>query len=142
MSPTYKGACLCGDVQLAISGQADAVFTCFCEHCNKGAGSTHQVLAQFPTGAVEIIAKTDSISSYTLTDTVSGASKEKVFCRKCGCPLWSVPEPARGVIIFIRTSILENGLDLKPVFEMFVKNRPSWVLPTDGASQWQEMIGG
>ncbi|KAI6083032.1 hypothetical protein F4821DRAFT_245732 [Hypoxylon rubiginosum] len=142
MSHIYKGACLCGDVRLTISAEPKSVLSCFCNDCSKGAGGTNQVIAKFSAKAVEITAKPDSISKYIVNGTSSGSPKEKAFCRTCGCPLWTVPQSAKGELLLIRTSILENGLDLRPASEIFVRSRPSWVLPSHNTTQWDEMRKG
>lgn len=44
MSAPYTGSCLCGSVRLNITSEPVAVLSCFCEHCTKGAGGTHQLV--------------------------------------------------------------------------------------------------
>ncbi|KAI1441372.1 hypothetical protein F5Y02DRAFT_399966 [Annulohypoxylon stygium] len=139
MPSTYKGSCLCGNIQLNISAPPKTVISCFCEHCSRGAGGTNQVIAKFPAETVEVTGNPDLISRYTIIDTSSGLPKEKAFCRTCGCPLWTVPASAKGEFLLVRTSILENGLDLKPSSEIFTRTRPMWMSPSDGVAQWQEM---
>lgn len=45
MSDTYTGSCLCGGVSIQINSGPIAVFSCFCQHCSKGAGSTNQLVS-------------------------------------------------------------------------------------------------
>ncbi|KAH7349246.1 Mss4-like protein [Plectosphaerella cucumerina] len=139
MPAPYTGSCLCGAVRLAISGEPAAVLSCFCQHCTKGAGGSHQLIAKFAEPDVQLTVADDAISEYTFTDTSSGSPKLKAFCRTCGCPLWTVPNAAKGKFLLIRTTLLEDGLSIKPQNEIFVKNRPQWMAASEGVSQWEEM---
>lgn len=66
-------------------------------------------IAKFAAQDVHVSASEDSFSVYTLRDTASGNPKEKAFCRTCGCPLWTVPQAAKGKFLIVRTALLENG---------------------------------
>ncbi|KAH7121525.1 Mss4-like protein [Dactylonectria macrodidyma] len=139
MPAPYTGQCLCGAVTLSISSEPVAVFSCLCEHCSKGAGGTHQVIAKFATKDVQITDESTAIRQYNLTDTASGNVKEKSFCGTCGCTLWTIPGAAKGVYHLVRTSILDGGLNLQPGSEIFVKNRPAWAKAVEGVPQFDGM---
>ncbi len=51
----------------------------------------------------------DLLQTWVLKDTLSGCDKHKVFCRRCGCTLWTVPMKHNGSHMIVRTSLLENG---------------------------------
>ncbi|KAF5024462.1 hypothetical protein F66182_3402 [Fusarium sp. NRRL 66182] len=139
MPAPYSGRCLCAAVKLTISTEPVTVLSCFCEHCSKGAGGTHQLIGKFAAKDVQVTtAAGNDITTYTLTDTASGNSKEKSFCSKCGCTLWTVPAAAKGTYLLIRTPLLEQGLDAQPANEIFIRNRPTWVAAVKGAGQWEE----
>ncbi|CAG9954491.1 unnamed protein product [Clonostachys rosea f. rosea IK726] len=138
MPAPYSGRCLCGGVSLNIYAEPAVVLSCFCTHCSKGAGGANQVIAKFPTNEVQVTGQ-ENLSFYTLDDTSSGSPKEKAFCKTCGSPVWTVPGQAKGKFVIIRTAILDSGLELKPNSDLFVKNRPTWMSPSEGASQWEEM---
>ncbi|KAF5009242.1 hypothetical protein FDECE_4535 [Fusarium decemcellulare] len=139
MPAPYTGQCLCEAVKFTVSSEPVTVLSCFCEHCSKGAGGTHQLIGKFASKDVRVTAADDAISQFTVTDTSSGNGKEKAFCRTCGCTLWTIPAAAKGTFHLIRLPLLDGGLNLKPANEIFVKNRPSWVGPVEGVSQWEEM---
>ncbi|KAF5701813.1 hypothetical protein FGLOB1_9925 [Fusarium globosum] len=81
----------------------------------------------------------DAIAKYSLSDTSSGSSKEKAFCRTCGCTLWTIPAAAKGKFYMIRLPLLDQGLNFQPANEIFIRNRPTWVEPVKDAGQWHEM---
>ncbi|KAF6832388.1 hypothetical protein CPLU01_06213 [Colletotrichum plurivorum] len=123
----FTGSCLCGGIQLSVSSSPIAVFSCFCGHCSKAAGATHQVtsrltdladislplsfhqIAKFASETVEIVSGSNLISTFTLTDTSSGSPKTKAFCRTCGTPLWTTPASAKRQFLLVRTSLLDGG---------------------------------
>ncbi|KAH9238342.1 hypothetical protein K456DRAFT_1172403 [Colletotrichum gloeosporioides 23] len=124
----FTGSCLCGGIFMSILSTPLIVFTCFCDHCCKGAGGTHQVvsavkptalksqqkaeamqIAKFPHESVAITSGSDLVSHFTLSNTSSGSPKEKAFCRVCGTPLWTTPASAQGQFLLIRTSLLDGG---------------------------------
>ncbi|KAF6805296.1 hypothetical protein CMUS01_14654 [Colletotrichum musicola] len=108
-SSLVTGSCLCGGIQLSVSSSPIAVFSCFCGHCSKASGGTHQVIAKFASESVETISGSDLISTFTLTDTSSGSPKTRAFCRTCGTPLWTTPASAKGQFLLVRTSLLDGG---------------------------------
>jgi hypothetical protein len=65
-------------------------------------------IAKFAHADVKISSGEDLITTYTFTDTSSGAPKDKAFCRTCGVPLWTVPASARGTHLLIRPSLLSE----------------------------------
>ncbi|KAH7323192.1 Mss4-like protein [Stachybotrys elegans] len=138
MPAPYTGQCLCGGVSFVISSEPTTIMSCHCNHCQKGAGGVSQTIAKFSSADVKITAPDDIISQYTLTDTGSGNPKQKHFCRVCGCTLWTIPAAAEGTAYIIRTSLIDGGLNLVPNHEIYVKNRPKWMMPSDGVPQWEE----
>ncbi|KAK2474020.1 hypothetical protein H9L39_13980 [Fusarium oxysporum f. sp. albedinis] len=105
-----------------------------------GAGGTHQLIGKFTTQDVKVSTTAeDAITKYSLSDTSSGSSKEKTFCRTCGCTLWTIPAAAKGKFYMIRLPLLDGGLKFQPANEIFVRNRPTWVEPVKDAGQWEEM---
>ncbi|KAK4095974.1 hypothetical protein N658DRAFT_72255 [Parathielavia hyrcaniae] len=141
MAAPYSGSCLCGGIQFTIASEPTAVLACLCEHCRKGAGGTHLIIAKFAHADVNISSGTQLITTYNFTDTSSGAHKAKAFCQTCGAPLWTVPASARGTHLLIRPSLLSEWQHLKPRAEIFVGHRPSWATPVEGTEQWQGARG-
>jgi len=49
------------------------------------------------------------MSTWILKDTQSGNEKHKVFCKQCGCTLWTIPMKFEGKYKIIRTALIEDG---------------------------------
>ncbi|KAL6246735.1 hypothetical protein RBB50_006042 [Rhinocladiella similis] len=105
-----RGACLCGGVTFELSGPPEAVLKCYCDHCQKNAGGPFQIVARYDKNLVSVKTGQDLLTQYRLTDTQSGSPKYKVFCRTCGCTLWTVPTKHGDVFRVVRVSLIEGGL--------------------------------
>jgi hypothetical protein len=40
-----KGSCLCGEVQVTVQGDPEAVVLCHCSDCSKNAGAPYQMVS-------------------------------------------------------------------------------------------------
>jgi hypothetical protein len=109
------------------------------------AGGPCQVVAVFNTSEVQILKTRDKFKTYEIPGscTYSGHDKVKVACKECGCTLYTVPMKWGGEKMVIRTSLFDGGFERwRPTQEWFVKRRPEWLKPIDGAKQFEEVGGG
>lgn len=63
------------------------------------------------------------------------------WCGDCGTTLWSEPVALKDMMV-IKAGILGEDcakLVPKPTDELFVKHRPEWLLPIEGAKQHREL---
>ncbi|KAB5530520.1 Mss4-like protein [Coniochaeta sp. 2T2.1] len=118
-----QGACLCEGVKFFITGVPENVFICYCSHCNKNAGALGQISAKFKRDDIQVIEGRELMSKWILHDTLSGCEKHKIFCCRCGCTLWTVPMKHGGHHLVVRTSLIENGLELLPYRAEFFASR-------------------
>ncbi|KAK0390629.1 hypothetical protein NLU13_0133 [Sarocladium strictum] len=73
---------------------------------------------------VDFTTREGCLGEYTLSDTSSGSPEVKIFCRICGCTIWTAPASSQGQFYLVRMPFLDQGLDIKPTNELFTKNRP------------------
>ncbi|OJJ56922.1 hypothetical protein ASPSYDRAFT_155129, partial [Aspergillus sydowii CBS 593.65] len=72
------------------------------------------------------------------TGIVSGKPKDKYFCRRCGCTLFTVPFTEGEREIVIRPALIENGLHIfKPSIECFTERRPGYFSACENATQYR-----
>ncbi|MBS9402219.1 GFA family protein [Halomonas sp. TRM85114] len=76
---TYHGACFCGDVQLTVSGEPEAMGYCHCEDCRHWSAGPVNAFTLWKPDAVEVVQGTDKLGIYQKTP----ASLRK-WCRSCG----------------------------------------------------------
>lgn len=119
MSKTYKGSCVCGAIQLEVTGSPDQTIICFCHDCRKNSGNLGQITACYDLSNVKIIDPENQIGEYVITKTGSGKPKHKEYCLKCGCTIRTIVESLPGKNI-IRPTLLEEGFeDFTPQLALF-----------------------
>ena len=106
---THHGSCLCDGVQYTLSGAPENVIVCYCIDCAKNAGAPYQIIARFVKSNVNIVEGEDLLQTWVVLKTTSGVEKHKVFCKRCGCTLWTNPMVLKGQKFMIRTSLVDGG---------------------------------
>jgi hypothetical protein len=81
----YEGACFCGAVRIAVSGNPAAMGYCHCESCRQWSASPLNAFALWPQGAVSVTHGEQHVASYSKTP-----KSERKWCRKCGGHLFTV----------------------------------------------------
>lgn len=80
-------------------------------------------------------ADTSAGSDLTLKETYlipgpqifSGVRKPKVFCKRCGCTIYTLPGRGRGKMAMLRTPLIDGYADvLSPSEEWFTRDRLAW----------------
>ncbi|KAI1045980.1 hypothetical protein LB505_013869 [Fusarium chuoi] len=117
MPAPYSGKCLCGNychasVNIAVSGLVALInwYKIFIDALLTWKLTCTSQIGKFIAEDVKVSTTAeDAITKYSLSDTSSGSSKEKAFCRTCGCTLWTIPAAAKGKFYMIRLPLLEQG---------------------------------
>lgn len=108
MTLTSKGSCLCGSIQVSISGEPIKRFVCYCSDCRKGSGHLGQFIVMLDTKDIEISDSNSRLKEYTVTSTKSGFPKRKQFCCECGCTILTLPMKFKGEKAMFRPSLLDE----------------------------------
>ncbi|CAM1506024.1 Fc.00g056650.m01.CDS01 [Cosmosporella sp. VM-42] len=109
MNTAYHGSCLCGTITYETEGSPEKVFACYCPDCSKNAGGPYQILAKYDKAQVQIKDPENMRKVFVIKKTMSGSEKHKVFCRQCGCTLWTIPQSHNGAKLILRTALLGKG---------------------------------
>ena len=84
--PELLGGCMCGAIRYVLKGAPEVVYYCHCNDCKRSTGSAFHVGLVMRTDHVEIVG--DTLKGYTkLSD--SGNHMTRLFCFKCGSPLFT-----------------------------------------------------
>ena len=89
---TRKSGCMCGAVQLELSGEPAVMTYCHCESCRGWLGAPVHAASLWPAASVKIVKGADKLGVYKRTE----ASHRK-FCTSCGTPVL-IDHPAMGMI--------------------------------------------
>ena len=85
MSETSRtGGCICGAVQLRMTGEPFAMAYCHCESCRRWIGAPVHASSLWPAKSVQIEKGADRLTTFKRTER-SGSHRK--FCRLCGSPV-------------------------------------------------------
>ncbi|MEO7222454.1 MAG: GFA family protein [Devosia sp.] len=115
------GGCTCGAVRFELRGEPYVVGLCHCMDCRKATGGVAMASANW----------------YLDKFTSSGTVKEfrgRSFCPECGTRLFHL-NTKRAEILF---GALDDGpSDLTPTVEGWIIRREHWLVPIEGAGQFE-----
>ncbi len=126
----HSGSCLCGGVTYRIQGPLEAIQICHCGQCRKAQGSAFASNIPVPVERFELLAGQELLSSYQ-----SSPGKERVFCSRCGSPVFSrrLGQPE---VIRLRAGLIDEPVASRPVAHFFVSASSSWWPITDRLPQF------
>lgn len=78
-SEIHHGSCFCGEVQLSVSGQPQAMGYCHCESCRRWSAAPVNAFTLWKPEAVSITQGESQLASYRKT-----SQSLRKWCRKCG----------------------------------------------------------
>ncbi len=128
--PTYTASCLCGDVRLHLLAELGDIDICHCAMCRKATGSAFASNAPIAASAVSVVAGAERLASYE-----SSPGHERVFCRRCGSPLFSRTTANPGVLR-IRVGVIDGPVASRPTAHYFVGSKASWWSIHDGLPRY------
>lgn len=104
---TYTGNCLCGGVQFKIQGPLAPIQICHCSQCRKAQGAPIATNTPVSIAAFELTNGQDLLSEFE-----SSPGKVRVFCSRCGSPVFSRKDTTPG-ILRIRAGLINEPLEVR-----------------------------
>ena len=126
----FTASCLCGGVQLEIDCAMGAVFVCHCTQCQKAQGSAFAAVAPVPASAVRVRQGQGLMAEYRASPL-----KQRVFCQRCGSPLFSARDDLPGVLR-LRVGIVNEPLPAVVASHAFCDERALWCALPPGQPQF------
>jgi hypothetical protein len=117
---TLRGRCLCGDVRFEIRGDLGVFTLCHCGACRKAQGSAFVAAAPVRVEDFVLLGGDGSLTAYE-----SSPGKERVFCSRCGSPIFS-RRASKADVVRIRIGTLESPVGRRPDCHIFVGDRADW----------------
>ncbi|KAJ4386094.1 hypothetical protein N0V93_008986 [Gnomoniopsis smithogilvyi] len=150
-----EGGCLCGAIRIKSTGQAIHKALCHCLDCRKITGSTYSTNLVVPTATFTLTKGTPKEYHHTAD---SGNTVILSFCGDCGSTLWSRSATFGDTTVIKAGTLDEEEMvegdhhdgggqqqrqgrlllleeEARPLLELFVRGRPSWVAAVKGAVQ-------
>lgn len=113
------GGCLCGAVRIAAHAAPRRTGICHCLDCRKHLGALFKPFATFARDDVTVVGDTRSW-------TGGASGQERVFCARCGSPLFSLQDDE--LELFVGCLDAADAAP-PPTYELWHKRRESWLPP-------------
>ena len=133
----FSGGCLCGTVRYEAQPDLSSAYYCHCRDCQIASGSAFHVAVLAPDSSFRVLS--GETSTYAKTAD-SGNSIERVFCLRCGTPVWWVGEGFPGLVV-LTVSSLDNPEAITPSREVWTNSAVSWCRIREGIEKFRECPG-
>ncbi len=127
----YTGSCLCGGVQFRVDSELQPIQVCYCSQCRKAQGTP--LVTNMPVQSVDfhLLLGAELLSSFE-----SSPGKQRVFCSRCGSPIYSKKDTLPGVLR-IRAGLLNEPLAARPVAHFHTASKVNWWPINDELPQFE-----
>lgn len=126
-----RGSCLCGGVRYEYDGSIDEISICHCSQCRKAQGSAFVAVAPLRSDRFRIIAGAELLKEYRAIP-----QKARVFCSRCGSPIYSARDDLPGVRR-LRLGTVETPVECANAYHIFTGSKASWYAITDELPQYE-----
>lgn len=116
----HTGSCLCGNVKYEVDAELSDFGHCHCKSCRKASGGASGANAGVERSAFRLLSGAE-----TLREFESSPGKSRVFCSRCGSPLFAYLAASPDVIR-IRLGSLDTALHATARAHTFVSDKADW----------------
>ena len=125
--PKYEGACYCGSLRYAVTGDPLNTAICHCKSCQRQTGSAFTVMIAVPRGSLLM---DGSVATYEIAGD-NGAVSRRYFCAKCGSPI-AIDPATIPAVTFLSVGSLDDTRWVKPEVQLWCDSAQSWVRVSEG----------
>jgi len=115
-----RGSCLCGGVTYQAAGPLTFVTRCHCGQCRKASGAEFATNASVAKATFQLLSGSEMLKEYE-----SSPGNFRVFCGRCGSPLFKRSDGRPGVVR-LRLGSLDCEIDERPSAHLYVARKPAW----------------
>lgn len=126
-----QGSCLCGAVRYEFEGEIGPVMMCHCRPCRKANGSAFNAATGVRTEDFRLLSGQEALAEFS-----SSPGVYRVFCGKCGSPLYSRRD-AMPELLRLRVGTLDTPVP-EPSAHIFVSEKAEWFPICDSLPQYPE----
>lgn len=130
----YTGSCLCGGVRFRLAQEPEPIQVCHCSQCRKAQGTPFATNAPIGESAFTLEQGAGLLRAYE-----SSPGKQRVFCSRCGSPIYSRKDSLPGVLR-LRAGLIDQPLaTARPVAHFHVESKVNWwEIREDGLPQFAQ----
>lgn len=126
----HTGSCLCGGVRFRIDEELQPIQICHCSQCRKAQGTPFATNTPVASDKFTLHGGAD-----LLTEFESSPGKKRVFCSRCGSPVYSYRTAQPGMLR-IRAGLIDEPLQARPVAHIYAASRCNWWSMDDALPQY------
>jgi hypothetical protein len=116
---------------VAISREPGPIELCHCSMCRRANGSAFSANAELPASAVTVLSGLEFLTSFE-----SSPGHERLFCAKCGSPIFSRTK-ANPSVVRIRVGIITDPLMSRPAAHFYTGSMANWWTITDSLMRYE-----
>jgi hypothetical protein len=116
----HAGSCLCGNIKYEVHGELSDFGHCHCRSCRKTSGSAFGANVGVDRTAFRLLSGAD-----TLREFESSPGKLRVFCSRCGSPIYAYLAKSPDVLR-VRLGSLDTPFDSRARAHTFVSDKADW----------------
>jgi hypothetical protein len=128
----HQGSCHCGAVRYEVHGDLGAYGCCHCRSCQKATGSAFSANAPVDRERFVLLSGDETLREYA-----SSPGMIRVFCSRCGSPIYAYRQTASDVVR-IRLGSLDTPFDRGPRVHTFVGEKAPWETVANDAPHFEE----
>ncbi|NGY03805.1 GFA family protein [Solimonas terrae] len=130
----HTGSCLCGGVRFRISSALEPIQVCHCTQCRKAQGTPFATNTPVLAAAFELVSGAGLLAAFE-----SSPGKRRVFCSKCGSPVYSSRDTLPGVLR-IRAGLLDEPLAVQAAAHFHTASKAGWWPITDTLPRFEHAL--
>ncbi|CZF85735.1 GFA family protein [Grimontia marina] len=130
---SYKGQCLCGQIQYEVIHIEPKMGHCHCSMCRKFHGAAFATFGEAKEEDFRFTKGKDKLKVY-----VAENDTKRTFCENCGSSLLFEAANSDGSLVEFTLGTLETDVPLKPDAHIFKKFKAQWYDITDELPQFDE----
>ena len=105
-SALYTGSCLCGGIQFQLTAELEPIDVCYCQMCRKAQGGPLATNASVEASALKVTQGDELLTAYE-----SSPGEQRLFCNRCGSPIYS-KRTDRPQVVRVRVGSINEHLRL------------------------------
>jgi hypothetical protein len=116
----YKGSCLCGAINIELTGSIESIIHCHCSLCRKNSGTAYATNGFVNTKDLRVIDPENKLTYFEFKE-----GKLRHFCSVCASPIFS-SNSSNPTKLRLRLGILDTDIEERPLSHNFVSSRANW----------------
>lgn len=127
-----EGGCLCGGIRYEYDGEIEEISICHCSQCRKAQGSAFAAVSAVDSARFRVLSGAELLKEYR-----SSPDKARVFCARCGSPIYSALDQ-RPEVKRLRLGTVDTPFVCANAFHIFTDSKASWWDCEDGLPRFAQ----